>query len=501
MRAAVLSVLFLASMAAASAASEDSLSVGRFGRVHLYQQFPSPARVVLFVSGDGGWNQGVVDMARELAALDALVAGIDITHYLKELRQSSERCLYPAADFEALSQAVQKRRGFGRYVTPVLVGYSSGATLVYAVIAQCPPTAFRGAISLGFCPDLAVTHLLCPGSGLATRPTPRGTGLIVLPDAALEVPWIALQGTIDQVCDPESTLAYVKKVHGAEVVMLPKVGHGYSVPSRWMPQFKAAFERLSARPDPSAVGMRLQVPPAASGAGTMGPPPESAAVPAPVAATPQTLAAPELEHLPLTEVAPHPPESDLLALHLTGDGGYGVTDHGIATMLAQHGTPVVVLNSLHYFWNPRTPDAIAADVESILRHYLTAWKKERAILIGYSMGADVLPFVVERLPADLKRRIALVAFLGLGSSADFELRVSGWLGGAHRPPSLPVRPEVEKLRGLRMLCFYGAEDDDALCKDLDPGLVESVGLHGGHRIGGNYGAIAEAILHEIVAGR
>ena len=452
--------------------------------MHLYQQSTKPSRVVLFVSGDGGWNKGVVDMARELSGLDALVAGVDITHYLAQLGQSSEKCLYPAADFEALSQAVQKSRGFERYVTPVLVGYSSGATLVYAVIVEAPRTTFRGAISLGFCPDLALTRPLCPGDGLETRPNPRAKGVLLLPAAGLETPWTLLQGTIDQVCDPESTLAYAKKVHGAEVVLLAKVGHGYSVPSHWMPQFKEAFERLCARPDPSAVGLRLQVPQPGRpvGAGTSGMPAlESAALP----------------HLPLTEVAPQGPESDFMALHLTGDGGYGVTDQGIATMLAQHGTPVVVLNSLHYFWKARNPDVVAADIEAILRHYLAAWKKQRVALIGYSRGADVLPFALNRLPPDLKPRIAFVAFLGLGPSVEFELHVPGFLGGGKHEPTLPVRPELEKLRGMRLLCFYGSEDTDTLCKDLDPSLVQCIAVHSGHRIRGNYGPVADALLEEI----
>lgn len=79
--------------------------------------------MVLFVSGDGGWNLGVVDMAKALTSLDALVAGIDITSYLKKLKASKEACNYPAADLEGLSQFLQKRYDFPDYVSPVLVGY------------------------------------------------------------------------------------------------------------------------------------------------------------------------------------------------------------------------------------------------------------------------------------------------------------------------------------------------------------------------------------------
>jgi hypothetical protein len=41
----------------------------------------------------------------------------------------------------------------------------------------------------------------------------------------------------------------------------------------------------------------------------------------------------------------------------------------------------------------------AHDVSARHPHYLEAWKKDRVILVGYSFGADVMPFVLERLAA------------------------------------------------------------------------------------------------------
>ncbi len=52
--------------------------MNRFGKIVLVHPAAQPANVVLFISGDGGWNLGVVDMARELVALDALVVGIEM---------------------------------------------------------------------------------------------------------------------------------------------------------------------------------------------------------------------------------------------------------------------------------------------------------------------------------------------------------------------------------------------------------------------------------------
>ncbi|MBI3951150.1 MAG: virulence factor family protein [Acidobacteria bacterium] len=441
--------------------AEESLRFGRFGAVTLYRESPHPSHVILFVSGDGGWNQGVVDMAKSLASLDALVVGIDTTHYLKELAASNERRSYPAADFEALSKYVQKKLDFPRYATPVLIGCSSGATLVYATLVQAPPTTFLGAISLGFCPDLLLKKPLCRGSGLEWRPGPKGKGFSFLPAKALEAPWIAFQGTIDQVCDAAAVQSYVKRVRQGELILLPKVGHGFSVPKNWMPQLKQAFLHLVERHEPAR-------------------PPQP----------------PEVEDLPLEIVPAQGPESDTLAVIVTGDGGWGVTDRGLSNALASHGIPVVGLNSLHYFWTRRTPEQAARDLERILRRYLDAWKKEKVILIGYSFGADVLPFMANRLPEDLFARVRLVALLGPSQTADFEFHLTDWLGGS-RSTDYPVIPEVEKLKGVRLFCFYGEDDEDAICKDLDSKRVKIIPLEGGHRIGRDYEPLAEAILKEV----
>ena len=322
---------------------ETTAQFGRFGKITLYHPSARPANVVLFVSGDGGWNLGVVDMARELSALDALVVGVDITSYSKQLEQSSEPCVYPAADFELLSKYVQKKLVFPQYITPVLIGYSSGATLVYAILAQAPGNTFLGAISLGFCPDLALSKPMCRGSGLLWEQGPKGKGASFLPAKHLEVPWIAFQGTIDQVCNAEKTETYVKQVNRGKIVMLPKVGHGFSVPKNWMPQLKKEFAQLTQKISEKPI---------------------------------QSLAG-ELTDLPLVEVTAHGPASDHMAVFWSGDGGWAEIDKEISAILAAHGIPVVGVNSLKYFWTNRTPEQTAKDLERIIRHYTVLWKKEK----------------------------------------------------------------------------------------------------------------------------
>jgi type IV secretory pathway VirJ component len=483
---------------AAAAPAGETLTYGRFGKVALVYRTPHPHNVVLFFSGDGGWNLGVVDMARTLSEMDALVVGINLPRYLAELAKSNEACSYPASDAELLSKYVQKKLGLPTYTPPVLVGYSSGATLVYALLAEAPPNTFKGAISMGFCPDLPLHKPLCAGHGLTWGPGPKGKGFSFKPTDSLEQPWVAFQGLIDQVCSPRDVEAYVRQVKNGEAVMLPKVGHGFSVPANWEAQFKQAFQRLTAGVEPghAPASPASPSPGGPAGRGPAARPPATPATLAPGAVpAPPASALPAVTDLPLVEVPAKQPAGDLLAVIVSGDGGWAGIDREVANDLAAKGVPVVGLNSLQYFWNTRTPDGAAADLQRIARHYLAAWGRQQLLLAGYSLGADVLPFMASRLPPDLLGRVRLIVLLGPSRRTSFEFHLTDWLGGGSGGDR-PVLPEVAKLRGKPLLCLYGQEEQDSLCTELG-GLGKAVSFQGSHHFGGDYASLADRILHEV----
>jgi type IV secretory pathway VirJ component len=478
--------------APASAPAGETLTYGRFGQVALYRQTPHPRSVVLFFSGDGGWNLGVIDMARTLSKMDALVVGINLPHYVAALAGGKESCSYPASDAELLSKYVQKKLGFPTYTPPVLVGYSSGATLVYALLVEAPPNTFKGAISMGFCPDLPLHKPLCAGHGLTWGPGPKGKGFSFKPSDSLEQPWVAFQGLVDQVCSPQDVESYVRQVKNGEAVMLPKVGHGFSVPANWEAQFKQAFQRITSTVEPGhAAAAAAAAPPAPAGHAPGVHPAAPGAAP-PAAGAP---AVPAVADLPLVEVPAKQPTGDLLAVIVSGDGGWAGIDKDVATQLADKGVPVVGLNSLQYFWTERTPEAAAADLQRIARHYLAAWGRQQLVLIGYSLGADVLPFMANRLPPDLLGRVRLIVLLGPGRKTSFQFHLTDWLPGSDGGDR-PVLPEVAKLRGKPLLCLYGQQEQDSLCTQIG-GLGKAVSFEGSHHFGGAYASLADRILHEL----
>jgi type IV secretory pathway VirJ component len=235
-----------------------------------------------------------------------------------------------------------------------LVGYSSGATLVYATLAEAPDGLFKGALSLGFCPDLDLKKTVCKGSGIETA--------------------------------PHATL-------------------------------------------------------------------HAAVLPAPVA------------DLPLTEVsAAEGSSSPWFGVFLSGDGGWVGLDRGVADEFARQGMPIVGWDSLKYFWSARTPEGAAGDLDRVLRHYAGAWGKSHAVLIGYSQGADTMPFMVNRLPPATHALVDLTALLGISNSAYFEFHVANWLGNPRG--GLPTGPELARWSGSPYVCIYGEEDGDSVCAQL-----------------------------------
>ena len=458
------SLLLLAvtlAMPALAGEPTETLTVSPFGKVALYAPVGPPQQVVLFVSGDGGWNLGVVSMAERVRDLGALVVGINIRAFMKSM-EASKDCAYPAGALEELSRTVQLQRKLPAYRRPILVGYSSGATLVYAAMAAAPPETFAGAISLGFCPDLEIHNAPCRQRGLAFEKKTRGVGYDLAPFAGLTVPWMVLQGESDRVCDSAATQAFTTATGSTKLFLLPKVGHGFSKPRNWEPQFVEAYQTIV-----KAI---------------------ASASPPKVAHT----AVSGVEDLELREVpATGGPARDIMAVILTGDGGWADIDKSVAAGLAAAGVPTIGWSSLQYYWTPRTPEGAARDLARIIEHYSATWRKEDVVLVGYSFGADVLPFLVNRLPAATRARVRSVSLLGLSDTAAFEFHVSSWLGGGDS--AYRTAPEVAHLT-LPVTCIYGTDETDSACLEMKGPQFRKESVGAGHHFGGNYDRLVELIL-------
>jgi type IV secretory pathway VirJ component len=456
-----------------SATESDSMVFGSFGKITIYKPAGKPQSVVLFISGDGGWNSGVIDMAKNVVKQGALVAGIDIRHYYKNIRNRNQKCHYPAGDFEELSMVVQKKYRIPEYMKPILVGYSSGATLAYGILAQSPSNTFKGVISLGFCPDIEINKPLCDGTGLSWHALKEGTSYYLEPSEKITAPFIVLQGTKDLVCNFKQIQEYMKGMKLGELVILPKVGHGFAVTANWLPQFITAFKKVMDAPsyqekvtskNPLLLSQKL--------------------IPLPF-------------DFPITIIPTAVKDTLPFAFIISGDGGWTSFDQSYSEKLADKGIAVVGLDAQKYFWNPKTPEQTANDVIKAIEHYMQLWNKRSFILVGYSFGADVIPFVTSRLPSTLKKLIKGVYSLSPDEKGDFEIHVTDMLSLGSSKDNYNVTEEIKLIKHYNPVCIFGDQEDTALKKHFSETGARIVVLPGSHHYNNDFSAVSEAIFSRI----
>jgi type IV secretory pathway VirJ component len=400
----------------------DSVNVEPFGKVFVYKQSDIPENIVIMISGDGGWKYGVVDFAKTFAELNSMVVGVDIVRYYKYLRKSSDECYNVAADFVKLATEIEKKYNFPEYKSAVIMGYSSGATLVYGILAQARPGTFVGGISLGFCPDIELPKMLCQINGVSEKVLVPGKSFYLNPDSRLGNPWMVLHGKLDKICSYTDVEDFIKKTSDAELITLPKVGHGFAKWSDFMPQWKDAFSRLVATTEVEK----------------------------------KVVQNPDLKKIPVViTTAKSQNNNKPIALLISGDGGWYGFEQSIADNLAKQDIPTLGLDSKKYFWKRRSPEETAADIASVLSYYSKEWGNEKFILIGYSLGAELVPFIVNRLTEEMKSRVTSTVLLSPQIYTDFEIHLTNMIGIGNRQNTYNVIDEIIRMQNVPTLIIFG----------------------------------------------
>ena len=457
---------------ASNAGNTDSLIYGSFGKVYIYKPAKTPDAIVMFVSGDGGWNQLPIKIGQQIVAQGAMVIGINIHNFMVNKMAKHEKCYYPAGDFEELSLYLQKKYKFKNYMKPILMGYSSGATLVYGILAQAPANTFKGALAMGFCPDLASVEPLCTTNNLKQHPTkPGGPIWLLEPSEQLTAPFIAINGLDDKVCDYKNTEAFMKKVNTGELIGVAKAGHGMSVQKNYLPHLIEAYNKIKKSASYSEmVSVKLQ-------------------------STSAQQAEKLTTDLPLVLLPVTRNDTMPLVVFISGDGGWTSFDQGVSEKLVEKGIPVIGLDAQKYFWEARTPEVTAAELTKVIHHYLAAWNRKTFVLCGYSFGADVIPFLFTRLPGDLKYMMKGAIMLSPDPKGDFEIHVADMLSFESSRDKYNVLAEVKKSASSHVTCIFGKDEGSETPKLFKASGAEIKLLPGSHHYNNDMGAVAKEIIN------
>ena len=200
-----------------------------------------------------------------------------------------------------------------------------------------------------------------------------------------------------------------------------------------------------------------------------------------------------LVELPVAQASSAP-----MVVFMSGDGGWAALDKGLSAELQRHGMPVVGWSSLSYYWKKKTPEQATADLVRILSDYQSRWGRQRWLLVGFSFGAEIVPFVINRLPPAYRDSLVGAVMLSPSTASDFEIHVSDMV--VHdKAGSYPTLPEVKAIKSLPLLCVQGADDDSPvkLCPHLQQPNVTTVTLPGSHHFDDDYGVLYRSIADRL----
>lgn len=403
-----------------------------------------PERFVVYISDHDGLTPLRLAEVETIVARGAAVALLDLPKLQTTLAGlKDEECYYVFGDIEDVARTAQRQLGMTEWRWPMMFGVGDGGTLSYLMLAQAPDNTSGGAVSIGFVPQLKGNVPLCPGAPMIGH----ANGVIgYKPFDDVPGPWVLIA--------PAAVTADVQAFQDATDGARIDIVEGDDAK-----RFAAAVDALFAMAPKSAEG---------------------------------------LADLPLTELPAEGSPKSLFIL-ISGDGGWRDIDKQIGEYLSKNGVSVVGVDSLRYFWSRREPKHIASDLNRIAEHYRDKWKLESVGIGGYSFGADVIPLSWPYLPKDLQARTKLIALLGLETTADLQVSVTGFLG-IKDSNDIEIHPFLAGLPKDKTVCFYGTAEAKAgetacVAQELDGATV--VERPGGHHFDGKYEPVADMILERL----
>jgi len=420
---------------------------GLFDDVHLAQPASEQRRTIIFLSDKSGWDARAETLASALAADGALVFGVDLPAYLKEMISIKDGCSFPAAHVQEMSDWMQRHQQVKNFSYPLLIGDGAGASFAYAVDAQAPKGTFTGLVTLGWDFAFRLPKPICKGdAGEVTLADGHGRHRIARVDAMPNI-WL-----------PRPFAAGARRDGGLAVLD----GLLKNIPG---------FATADAAGDLTADVARLTAP-------------AQSAKPLPS----------DIADLPLVEVPAQGEFAQRIAVILTGDGGWAGLDIAIANELAARGIRVIGLNTLKFFWQTRKPEEAADALDRIIGHYGAEYPAADFVVLGYSFGAGLVPVVINRAAQAARARIAAGVMISPDAEAVFEIHVGDWFGSTHHEGALLLASEVANTK-VPMICVHGDEEGaDTFCPgQAGKPLLKELVLPGGHHYNGDYTALGKAI--------
>ena len=181
---------------------------------------------------------------------------------------------------------------------------------------------------------------------------------------------------------------------------------------------------------------------------------------------------------------------DFYVIFLTGDFGFMNFDKTIVRYLNIKNVSVVVINSKNYFQSAKSPAQLGFDLGSIINQYNIKWNLHKVVIMGYSMGAEVIPFAINRLDEKSRLQLMDIILIAPSQKAIFRLKPTDYLFEGKK--GTDIYSELLKMRAQRSYIICD-DSEFSICRKKLEGICDYDYLGGGHHFGRNYPVLSKLI--------
>jgi len=452
-------VFFVFCLYSPSLFAQQKLSTERFGDMEIVTEKEDPDFTILFFSESFGIDDTARIIAKSIAKNGAQVAIIDTSVYLQNLEKDNDGCSYLGGEMVRLNQSILSSLKVKDYHLPVLGGMGQGASLAYSIFNQ-KPDEFLGLVTFDFCPVLKNAIKFCDSEFVTFESFQATQQKILPPKGEVQQPWHQLStSNATSNCNVPTLAKYTKMFDENKIYQIPpdtKASLDSSLKELILSLYTEIRAKLKSRVD-------------------------------------------NILKLPLIELTAKDTSRKSLIIFLSGDGGWATIDKEIAIHLQERGFSVIGFDSLKFFWEKRNPEVTARAIEDIFNKYRKDARAENLILIGFSFGAEVLPFSLSKLSDGTKHSIKSIILLNPGLASDFEIKISDWILPDDEKGEFNVKLGIKEIKDYPTFCLYGEDDEDNACMGVGSANVKVIPQPGDHHFDGDYSKLGDLLI-ELIEG-
>ena len=191
-------------------------------------------------------------------------------------------------------------------------------------------------------------------------------------------------------------------------------------------------------------------------------------------------------------------ESSLPAfIFISGDGGWNSFNESLCNSLYVRGINVVALDAQKYFWEIKSPAETTEALAKVIENYQKEWKQEKFVLAGYSFGSNIVPFVLNRFPAVLKKSMVLSILISPDQSCDFEIHLADMLNLGLSKGKYDVIKEIKSSDYKNFIAFFGSDESKSKQEAFQQAGIKVEILPGSHHFGSEYEKLADLIVNQM----